>query len=217
VDPTPTQIERQQQEAALLRAIDAGEDIGIIRRDNEWGTTWIGSKADLIATGICAERHFPEGRKRLAYGSDCATPGYDRWQTKAIKRGRFEYHASFDKETREQNEEVARQNPKALHEDDPELFAERAEDWLSQLRGIAIGYIGGEWHDETSVRYDEETVAKVGAALDHALQLLQAALPIPPRPTKQLKATRVARADRDFQSFLAATLKATSGREQRGR
>ena len=80
--PSDKQIARKQQDDALNRAIDVGEDIGIVRRDwaydmdwgTAWGTDWIGTKQDLLAAKLCDEQHFPVPPKRVSGGNADGRP-----------------------------------------------------------------------------------------------------------------------------------------------
>lgn len=59
-------------------------------------TFFVGSKARLIALGICNERHFPPGRNRINYPgrhgpSDPMTPG--NWDIKLLGGGMFRFIA----------------------------------------------------------------------------------------------------------------------------
>jgi hypothetical protein len=202
--PSQAQIERQQREDAIKRAIDSGEDFGIIRRDGPFGASWIGKKQDLIGAGVCEERHFPVKPKRTLDGDADGRAGVEHWSTYAIRRGYFRHSVSLDDDARKAGGHDKLTKPR---EDDPAALSDRCERWLMAMQNVVVDMMSGETYADGSVRYDRATVDKVAAAIDHARQLLQSSMPARPRAiVRQETRVTVAKRDSGFQAFMASTL-----------
>jgi hypothetical protein len=208
-EPSKAEIERKQRYDAINRAIDTGEDLAVVRYDWPTVTEWIGKNEDLIATGVCEERHFPISPKRTARGRDDGRPGIDWWTTDAIRRGYFRHRVHWDPESLKAR--PADPKPK-LREDDADALSDRCERWFMTMRDVVVNMMSGVGYTEDSVRYPKATVDKVGASLDHARQLLQSSAPITPRPSAE-PAKKMD--DPAFQSFMKASLIAPPAPQKR--
>jgi hypothetical protein len=86
-----------------------------------------------------------------------------------------------------------------------EDFSENCERWMQGITRVIVSQISGEIERETfgncTIRYDRATVNAVSAALEHACQLLQAAMPglVKRKPSK----VESAKGDAQFQAFLS--------------
>ena len=89
----------------------------------------------------------------------------------------------------------------------PEEFADACEGILRVDRREIVAMMTGETFGNASPRYDQATVDKVAGLLDHAGQLLQAAMPTLPRSVvRRERQVAAAKGDGEFQAFLAAAL-----------
>lgn len=213
----PILLERSRRDAAVREAIDRGEDLGVIRQDEDIFTTWIGTKADLIAARVCGEDHFPVAPKRKVYGSADGRENVESWCTEAMRRGYFEHVVHWDRETHDQRrEQRIAQEPIAREETTVEAFADRCELTLMGLAEFVLETVSGKYH---TARYERETIEKVSAAFEHARQILQASTPsgtgaVAPADSR----AAVAKADPAFARFMAdalTPLTPTRGRARR--
>lgn len=203
--------DRARHVAMVMAAIDRGEDIGAIRRDEPCVTFWIGTKADLIAADVCAEEHFPVAPRRgKSNGSGSSDrPHIEHWSTKSLRRGYFEHAVNWDRETQARIERelrshgAAQETPKVT---DPEQFADECESLFMKVHSALIDTISGRF---TTCVYDAKTVAKVTAALEHARQILQSGTPTVARAVaSQEKRAVAAKADASFGRFMQAAFAA---------
>lgn len=222
-----------EKRASLVAAIRRGEEIPLARRDFEGGTEWMGSREELLASGVCRAEHFPVGAKRTSYDSERDMPEESRrpgvwfWRTNRVSGNYFSHCVDWDKETSEGAAQLRKIAAKKIAEEPmertaqfstPSAFADHAERFLMASANVAVGIISGcaesEKYGECTMRYPAQTVAQVEELLEHARQLLQSATPVSIKA--KARDSRPA-PDAAFTRFLASTLapKPVAGRNAR--
>jgi len=214
---------REETECDLISRAQAGEHLPIQReewREYEWraGIRWYGHQADLIEADVCPERHLSSASPR-ASGREENTeeerrrPGIDEWKARRLCEGFYEYWVRYTGD--EAKRQARLQENKAPLFSGVERFTEICEGVLRTDVRCTIKCMNGDLENESrgkvSYRYSAEDVAKVEAALEHAMQLLQSCSPIAVRTAPAQKspvAAAVAKARHDgaFLAFLAKAL-----------
>jgi hypothetical protein len=105
----------------------------------------------------------------------------------------------------EWQERPAAAKQRGAHYNSVEDFSVNCERWMQGITRVIVSQISGEIEREAfgdcTIRYDRATVDAVSAALEHACQLLQAAMPglVKRKPSK----VESAKGDAQFQAFLS--------------
>lgn len=212
--------EKEEDELALITRVQSGEHLPIQRtdwRECDWraGVRWYGHRDDLIEACVCPEHHLSSARPRASGDEANAEPaqrrpGIDEWKARKLCEGFYEYWVEY---THDEATRLARlQEKKAPLFSDLDEFADSCERVLRVDVKCTIASLSGaiekELRGKVSCRYLPEDVAKVKAALEHALQLLQSCTPVVVRPTLTPKSpapSAVAKAKHDeaFRAFLS--------------
>jgi hypothetical protein len=155
-DNIATRRQRRRCDAALHEAIDRGEDLGVIRRDEPCYTEWIGTKADLIAANVCTEGHFPVGRARLLEGEAGEGRNVAWWRTRAIRNGYWRHLVEL---RAERGEQLARESGSCTDEvgtpiHDAGEFTDYCESVFMRVREVMVGMIlgGDSWRGLNTIR-----------------------------------------------------------------
>jgi hypothetical protein len=138
-----------------------------------------------------------------------ASSGNDdrRWEVKYYPSGSVLYYEEREKPRWQEELQARRPQQRDASYNTPEAFSEAREHWMRVLTQAIVLQISGDAErkdfGDCTIRYDDKTVEAESAALDHACQILQGAMPgFIGRVKLDLQRLKGARADADFQAFL---------------
>jgi len=201
---------REAFDAEVRRAIAAGEDIGIMQRDETCLTEWVGTRTALVAEGLCTPDQFPDGRKRMKHGE---TNGR-YWTTTKLARGHVAYCLRVTEEERSRRWherhaaecEAEARGPEGVY-GSVEAYAEMAESQARLLKLTLLDILSGadECREFGSVTlmYDKDTIRRAESLCEQIVQTVQAGFASWTRGERAVqRKAEAARADPRFVRFL---------------
>jgi hypothetical protein len=196
--------------AEARRAIEAGEDIGIMQCDEPCSTKWIGTRTALVAEGLCTPDQFPDGKKLTKDGEINGL----WWKTTKLARGHVAYMLYLTEEEqrcRYDEQRAAEREAEARGPDGEygsvEAYTERAESVALRFKERLLDILSGAAErselGSVTLAYDRDTIQRVESLCEQIEQTVQSGSASWTRGERAAQRNaEAARADPRFARFL---------------